>query len=89
MKILALILLTALPAFGQSKDTAKVKTPEIMTLNVDKLQSHFQELQRDLDNANKQIEAWTTTRDQIMGKLQAIVDLSKYQAADTVKAKKK
>lgn len=89
--LLAFLILFTCQLSAQSKaDTNKVKAPQSMTLNLDKLGASFQKHQSDLAEADKQIEAWTAKRNQIVGRMQAIQELatdSTYRISDPPKKK--
>lgn len=70
--LLALLVALSCSVAAQTKaDTTKAKAPQTITLNMDRLGAKFQEMQSKLGEADKQIEAWTATRNQLIGKMQA------------------
>jgi uncharacterized protein YcfL len=87
--ILAVLFLFAVPVFSQTKaDTTKAKPPQSIILNLDKLDASFKKDQADLTEANKQIEAWTATRNQVIGRMQAKQEVASDTTLQIQKPKK-
>ena len=71
-------------------DTTRPQPPQSMQLNLDKLGASFQKDQSDLAEAEKQIEAWTAKRNQIIGRMQRVQEIatdSTYRITEAPKKK--
>ena len=90
-----LLILFCATSFAQdkAKTTAPAKPDTTVTLDLSKLQARFEALQGEVNEANKQIEAWTMKREQAIGKMQAIQEVAANPGLrvmiDTIKQVKK
>jgi peptidoglycan hydrolase CwlO-like protein len=73
---LMFVILICLMVYNAPAQDKKAKADTTATLDIRKVQTAFNALEKDLQHANDQILYWTTVRDKTLGKLEAVQELA-------------